>query len=206
MIWYHTHLRSCTGGREWCTAVEAAENIPHEIKLSQNNHFCYNKFILLCSPTEFSMAFLAPGAPRKCAVLLPPKTTLQPENLVHPDLGHGKGTRPGEKKPQQSRPSAEHDDALSDTTGLLHCAYQQIQVQGQPWCTYWKLTLPVSCSQHDFKSRLPIISSNFFYYCRASQQTKKEPHCARRCTKMLNWPLHRLFPRASFKQGIFKYK
>lgn len=82
--------------------------------------------------------------------------------------------------------AAEHYDTLSNTTWLLHRSYQQIQVQGQPWCTYQKLTLPASCSQHDFQSRLPIISSNFVYCCRASGQSKKEPRCAQHCTKMLN--------------------
>lgn len=67
-----------------------------------------------------------------------------------------------EEMPAKPPGSAEHCDTLSDTTGLLHCSYQQTQVQGQPRCTYWKLTLPVSCSQHDFKSRLHLLAVILF--------------------------------------------
>lgn len=96
-----------------------------------------------------------------------------------------KGMRQGKKK-HQSQPAVLSVWPALGMTGLLYCSYQHTRVQGQPWCTHWKLTLPVSCSQHGFKPRLPIISSYFVYYCGASGQAKKEPHCAQHHTEMLN--------------------
>lgn len=71
--------------------------------------------------------------------------SLHQESLARPGFGDRKGTR-REETPAKPTSSTEHYDTLSETTGLLHCSYQQIQVQGQPWCTYWKLILPASCS------------------------------------------------------------
>lgn len=97
-----------------------------------------------------------------------------------------KGTRDKKKKQHQRQAAVLSIRPALAMTGLLHCSYQHTRVQGQPWCTHWKLTLPGSCSQHSFKPRLPVISSYFVYHHGASGQTKKEPHCAQRHTEMLN--------------------
>lgn len=171
-----------------CTAVEETENIPHEIKWSQNNHFCYKKFIFSCSPTEFGMAFLAQRAPGRSPVLLLTKMTLSIRRawLVQAlaiERAQGKERRNTGKADQQHwalRHALRNDWAIalllsadtSSRSALMHLLKTD--------------TACILQSQHDFKSRLPIIGSNFVYYCRASGQTKKEPHCAQRCTKMLN--------------------
>lgn len=166
------------------TVVEETANIAHRIKQSQKNHFLLCKFIFSCSLAKLDTAFLAQGAPQWSVVLLLRWLSASGEPRAS-NLWPKKGTRQGIKR-HQSQPAVLSIWPALGMTGLLHCSYQHTRVQGQPWCTHWKLTLPVSCSQHGFKPRLPIISSCFVYYCGASGQTKKEPHCAQHRTEMLN--------------------
>lgn len=170
-----------------CTVVEETANIPHGIKRSQNNHFCYaNLASCIPLPNWTRLPWHKEHLGDWSVVLLLLRWLSASGEPGASSLWPKEGTRQVKKKHHQSQPAVLSVRPALGMTGLLHCSYQHTRVQGQPWCTDWKLTLPVSCSQHGFKPRLPIISSYFVYYCGASGQTKKEPHCAQRHTEMLN--------------------
>lgn len=184
-MWYHTHLKSCTSRREWAPMHSGRGDSKHSTQnQSQKNHFCYANFS--CSLAKLDVAFLAQGTPGWSVVLLLPRWLCASGESGASNLWPKESTRQGKKKHHQSQAAVLSTRLALAMTGLLHCSYQHTQVQGQPWCTHWKLTLPVSCSQHSFKPRLPIISSYFVYYCGTSGQAKKEPHCAQHRTEMLN--------------------
>lgn len=79
------------------------------------------------------MAVLAQGAPGQRAVLLLAELTApgkpgSTQALAIERAQDKERTNSG----AQLISITEHYDTISDTTGLLHCSYQQIQVQGQP--------------------------------------------------------------------------
>jgi len=139
-----------------CTAVEETEHTAREIKQSQNNHFCCNKFIFPCSPPpEFGTAGLAWLGTQQSTWATAAPCQLPALPVHQPWLLQAVAAERARDKERRNAgrddSSAERCDALPDTSGLLRGPYQQTQVQGQPWCTYWKLTLPASRSQHNFK-------------------------------------------------------
>lgn len=157
-MWYHTHLKSCTSRREWCTHAQwQRRQQTQHMKSEPKEPLLLRKFIFSCSLAKMDTAFLARGAPGWSVLLLlllrwfsasgePGASNLWPKE----------STRQGKKKHHQSQAAVLSTRLALGMTGLLHCSYQHTGVQGQPWCTHWKLTLPVSCSQHSFKPRLPI--------------------------------------------------
>lgn len=186
-MWYHTHFKSCTSRREWCTHAQWERRQQTQHRESEPKEpLLTHKFIFSCSLAKLDTTFLAQGAPGWSVVLLLLRWLSAPGEPGTSNLWPKKGTRQGNQNHHQSQAAVLSLAPALGMTGLLHCSYQHTRVQGQPWCTHWKLTLPVFCSQHSFKPRLPIISSYFVYYCGASEPTKKEPHCAQHRAERLN--------------------
>lgn len=89
-----------------CTAVEETEHTAREIKQSQNNHFCCDKFIFPCSPPpEFGTAGLAWHTAEHLGYCssLPAASPPRAPALAPAGCGRREGTRQGEEKRWQRR-------------------------------------------------------------------------------------------------------
>lgn len=88
-----------------CLVLEETERAAREIKQSQNNRFCCDKFIFPCSPPEFGTAGLARHTAEHLGYrsILPAASPPFAPGLAPAGRGRRKGTRQGEQKRWQRR-------------------------------------------------------------------------------------------------------
>lgn len=127
-----------------CTVVEETEHTAREIKQSQNNHFCCDKFIFQCSPLLNSARLGWPGLAHSRAPGLPQlPASCQPSPCTSPG-----SCRPWPQKGHETR----RGETLAETTAVLSAATRS--------------QIPAGCctaliSRHKFKVSLDALTENW---------------------------------------------